>query len=522
MAKHFRDETAYTPRHMAMATSLPVVPYDDTLQPAMDTPGRDVIPRSLPSSSPNGPSAPRQPIGMVPAASSVRSTPRPADVPMVTFVDDITPMGKMVQDPLFQRMMEEDRARHEAETRRHAKAVRHEPTPVGSAYGRSSTTSARRGQSRRARQVASLHTATASATGNYSAQAEEHRRHRPVARTLLIGSGVAAFAIACGLFTRSDVSRVVELASNAVSSVEATAADVVSSSDLTSDAVTTPAATVATTAQTTAVTEQADSVVASDVEARLATLSWQDIDCGLPTDGSEVDILDGRLLVMYYTEETAEQTVLRMVNAVAALSSLPDVTVVRDSTTTDGTSVIPATTSPAAITSDTETTLVDVTVVAMGPGGYVVSDCTLPADVDLGDARGLSILPLCSGYAVQGDAYAMSGLMSNGFAQTGGIVPTLVTGDAIRMQMDRTPQPVTTSTDSASTSSTATSGSESAASSSTGTSGRSGYTTYSGSESSSTYYDYGYDYDYDASSYDTSAATGSYQPQHLVEGGTWD
>lgn len=242
---------------------------------------------------------------------------------------------------------------------------------------------------------------------------------------------------------------------------------------------------------------------ANDVVSKISSLSHGGADCSLPTDGVEVDVRDGWVLVAYQSAEDAQGTLSRMTSSAAALAQGLAGTQLSDSSTAqNGVSTVPATSAPAAIAaSDASTPFAGVQVVALGEGRYVIGSVTLASADGLDGAGETQILSAASSYAIEGPAYRYSGLASRNVAQSKGNAPTLLTGEKIVMRMT-VPQPAQTQSTSSNAKATGTSstnagrsggstssstsasrssasGTSSARSTSTGTSARRS-TTYSG------------------------------------------
>lgn len=223
-----------------------------------------------------------------------------------------------------------------------------------------------------------------------------------------------------------------------------------------------------TTAAESQDTEASD---ASAVLAGLSSLSLDGVDCSLPTDGAEVDVLDGWVIVAYRTDDEAQSVLARMTSAAAALSEALADAQLGDSTTAEGgVSAVPAASTPAAISSDDDATpFQGVRLVALGQGGYVIAALSLPsADGGTIPTDDADILSSCDSYAIDGGAYAFSGYYARGIAQTKGDAPTLLTGEQIVIRLTR-PQTTTSSSTSSSANASTTSGRSSGASSSSTT-----------------------------------------------------
>lgn len=205
---------------------------------------------------------------------------------------------------------------------------------------------------------------------------------------------------------------------------------------------------------------------ANDVLSRLSALSHNGSDCSLPSDGAEVDVRDGRVLVAYESDEDAQDTVSRMASAAAALRQELSGSQLADSSTAEGgVSQIPAVTTPVVITASGEgRDFSGVEIVALGQGRYVIGAISLDAGDGLESAGEAAILTAASSYAVEGPAYRYSGLHSQGIAQSKGDAPTLLTGETIIMRMT-VPQPVQATSSAASGSASVGTGSGGAASS---------------------------------------------------------
>lgn len=267
---------------------------------------------------------------------------------------------------------------------------------------------------------------------------------------------------------------------------------------------------------------------ATEVLALLSSLDHNGEDCSLPSEGSEVDVLGGRVLVAYTSDENAQLTIERMTSAAVAIADQLAGTYVADSSTAaDGVSTVPATSTPTAIeSSDGGTAFSGVEVVALGQGGYVIATMTLSPTDELEHAGDSQILLASDGYAVETTAYSYSGLAARGIAQTKGDTPTLLTGEEVRINLasTSTSAQATTSTSSQSSSSTTsssqagTSGSASTGTTS-GTSYGSGYGYgYGTSGGSSSYGSYGDGSSY--GSYDDSSSDGGYSSDTSYDSGS--
>lgn len=216
---------------------------------------------------------------------------------------------------------------------------------------------------------------------------------------------------------------------------------------------------------------QAAATSASDILGSVSSLSHAGDDCSLPTEGAEVDVLGGRVLVAYQTGENADVTLRRMTAAAAELAQQLAGTTLADSSTSEGgVSGVPASSTPAAIASSdgSGTAFSNVEVVAIGSGGYVVGAVVLSPSDSLATASEGEVLAASDSYAIEVYAYAVSGLSERGIAQTKGERPTLVTGEQVSMRLTAPAQQRQT-TSSASTSS----GTSSTRNATSGTSGSS-------------------------------------------------
>lgn len=253
-------------------------------------------------------------------------------------------------------------------------------------------------------------------------------------------------------------------------------------------------------------------------------------DVSLPTDGSEVDVLGGRVLVAYRTADNADVAISRMAASAAALVEALDGSQLTDSSTaSDGVSQVPAASTPGGIASGGNgTTCQGVEVVAMSSSGYVMAVVVLPMGDDLSDADEAAILSAADSYAINSGSYRYSGLAAQGVAPSKGGAPTLLTGEEIRIDTSTSRQTSTaaatdssstagTSATSSTTSTTSTRGygtSYTATTGSTGSYGGTGTSTYGGGDdadadaSSATGGNYsGYDSDSSLTGYDASADT---------------
>lgn len=344
--------------------------------------------------------------------------------------------------------------------------------------------------------------------------ARNRRRQRVRRRRVTLGvvGGVCAVAIVAGLALSPGCSAGVDDGSgNAASNQQTTATGVNLNANQTEDA-----------QQGAAV----QSTSATDILGTLSALQHAGADCSLPTDGAEVDVQDGRVLVAFESGDTSEGTISRMASAAVALAgNLAGSSLSNSSTAEGGVSTVPAASTPAAIAaSDGSTGFSSVEVVALGAGRYVISTITLSSADGLADASESQILSAADGYAIDGSAYRYSGLGS-GVEQTKGDAPTLLTGEAITINLTapRASQGSNTSSGSASSNangsaaSNGTTGSTSRSSNANRTNGSSTSTGTSATTSqrtstgSGTGYSYGgsgtstYDYSYD--SYDSDAGT---------------
>lgn len=240
--------------------------------------------------------------------------------------------------------------------------------------------------------------------------------------------------------------------------------------------------------------EQAEpSDQASDAQGILSlvtSLTHDGQDCSLPLEGTEVDILGGRVLVAYQSQENAEESISRMSDAAAALvESLSDAQLTDSSTAPDGVSQVPAVSTPGGIASGgSGSTCSGVEVVVLGQGGYVVAAVSVPMTDGLAQADEADVLSVSDSYAVDGGAYVYSGLYGKGIAQSKGDAPTLLTGEQILIRLSRPQATASASaaasgTLSASSTGTASSGTRSTYGSSTASGG---YSSWSGSRTSGT------------------------------------
>lgn len=181
---------------------------------------------------------------------------------------------------------------------------------------------------------------------------------------------------------------------------------------------------------------------ADALASQLSSLKHGREDCSIPTDGTEVDVKDGWVLVAYQSADDAQGTLSRMTASAAALAQSLSGTELSDSSTAqDGVSTVPAASTPAAIaSSDASTPFAGVQVVALGEGRYVIGSVSLASADGLDAASESQILAAASSYAIEGPAYRYSGLASSGVAQSKGSAPTLLTGEKIVMRMT-VPQP---------------------------------------------------------------------------------
>lgn len=272
----------------------------------------------------------------------------------------------------------------------------------------------------------------------------------------------------------------------------------------------------ASTDQNQAADSASQATTASDIVSTLSSLQHNGEDCSLPTDGVEVDVLGGRVLVAFQSSESAEQMVSRMASASVALAdALSQAELADSSTTSDGVSQVPAASTPGAIaSSENGTAFAGVEVVALAESRYVVAAITLGSSSGLADASEAAIFDAADSYAVQGTAYAYSGLRALGVEQSKGDAPALLTGEAITISMS-IPRTTSSSSSTNTTSSQSSSSSSTGSSTSSSTSSTSGRNTSSGSSygSSSTGSSYGYSTGYSGGSssysYDSGSDSGS-------------
>lgn len=248
---------------------------------------------------------------------------------------------------------------------------------------------------------------------------------------------------------------------------------------------------------------------ASGVAGLLAGLQHAGEDCSLPTDGTEVDVLGGKVLVAYSTDEDADAALARLTAAAAALDEgLAGMQLTDSSTAPDGVSQVPAASTPGSIASgDNGIAYAGVELVALGQGGYVVAVVSVPASGGLSEADEAAVLDAADSYAIDGGAYAFSGLAAQGIAQTKGDAPTLLTGEQIRVRLTRV-QATTSSPASGSTSAAATT--TSSTSQTLGTRSGSSSTSSSTTTTTGTGTGYGYSgYGYSGSGRGSSGYSGS-------------
>lgn len=185
---------------------------------------------------------------------------------------------------------------------------------------------------------------------------------------------------------------------------------------------------------------QIRTVGAGDVLPRVSSLAHGGTDVSLPTEGTEVDVLGGRVLVSYTTTEDADALLSRLTGASAELAASLSSSVLSDSSTSEGgVSQVPAAATPGAIATSTDPSAASefagLTLVARGSDGRVSAAVTLSTDTGLGSADEAAILGAADSYAISGTTYAASGLSASGVAQTKGAAPALLTGEAITIDL---------------------------------------------------------------------------------------
>lgn len=293
--------------------------------------------------------------------------------------------------------------------------------------------------------------------------------HRKALAVGICAGAVCVAAIAAGLALRAPIGRVESDANNGATAQSVATSDSANAeaSSSANDASQTDASQADTSAQTLA---------AGDLVSRLSSLSHDGSDCSLPTDGVEVDVKDGRVLVAYQSADDAQGTLSRMTaSAVALAQQLSGAELSDSSTAQDGVSTVPTTTGPAAIAAgEAGTPFAGVEVVALGEGRYVIGALSLATADGLDAASEAQILSAASSYAIEGPAYRYSGLASSGVAQSKGDAPTLLTGEQIVMRMT-VPQP--TQAQSSSSNANASGGSSAGTGRSTSSSGSSSTST---------------------------------------------
>lgn len=291
--------------------------------------------------------------------------------------------------------------------------------------------------------------------------------HRKAIAVGICAGAVCVAAIAAGLALRAPIGRVESDANNGATAQSVATSDSANAEASANDASQTDASQGDTSAQTLA---------AGDLVSRLSSLSHDGSDCSLPTDGVEVDVKDGRVLVAYQSADDAQGTLSRMTaSAVALAQQLSGAELSDSSTAQDGVSTVPTTTGPAAIAAgEAGTPFAGVEVVALGEGRYVIGALSLASADGLDAASEAQILSAASSYAIEGPAYRYSGLASSGVAQSKGDAPTLLTGEQIVMRMT-VPQP--TQAQSSSSNANASGGSSAGTGRSTSSSGSSSTST---------------------------------------------